>query len=303
MTKKEPVLVVLAAGIGSRFGGGIKQLAKVGPSGEAIIDYSVFDAIEAGFKKVIFIIRKDIEADFREIVGDHLEGHIDIEYAFQDIDDLPEGFTSPKERTKPWGTGHAVLAIRDIIDAPFAVINADDYYGKEAYRLIYDYLKNDLKKDHIAMVSFILKNTLSDNGAVTRGIVKTDASGRLTGIEETKEIIRGADGVITGFYGGDVVLNDDDKVSMNFWGFGEEFMEELKTGFKSFLSNVSEGDIKEEYLLPEIVDKMLKENRTEVDVLTSNDTWFGLTYSQDKPEVIKQFAECKEKGIYPDPLF
>lgn len=303
MNKKEPVLVVMAAGIGSRFGGGIKQLAKVGPSGEAIIDYSVFDAIEAGFKKVIFIIRKDIEEDFREIVGNHLEGHLDIEYAFQDINDLPEGFTCPADRTKPWGTGQAVLAARDLIDSPFAVINADDYYGKEAYKLVYNYLKNDCKEGHVSMVSFILKNTLSDNGTVTRGIVKTAADGSLTGIEETKEIIKGADGVITGQYGGKVTLDADDLVSMNLWGFLPDFINELKSGFKTFLSQIKEGDIKAEYLLPDIVDKMLKEGRTTVDVLTSHDTWFGLTYAEDKPTVINQLAEYKEKGLYPDPLY
>ena len=303
MCKNEPILVVMAAGIGSRYGGGVKQLAKVGPSGEAIIDSSVFDAIEAGFKRVIFIISKDIEDDFREIVGDHLEGHIDIEYAFQDINDLPESFTCPADRTKPWGTGQAVLAARDLIDAPFAVINADDYYGKEAYGLVYDYLKNSCKQGHVSMVGFILKNTLSDNGTVTRGIVKTAADGSLTGIEETKEIIKGADGVIRGQYKGEVTLGADDLVSMNFWGFLPDFMDELKAGFSGFLSQLKDGDIKSEYLLPDIVDKMLKEGRTTVDVLTSHDTWFGLTYAEDKPPVVKSFAEYKARGLYPDPLF
>ena len=301
--KNEPVLVVMAAGIGSRFGGGVKQLAKVGPAGEPIIDYSVFDAIEAGFKKVIFIIRKDIEADFKEIVGNHLESYINVEYAFQDPDDLPGDFVKPAERTKPWGTGHAILAIRDIIDSPFAVINADDYYGKEAFKVIYDYLVNDTAPDHLAMVSFVLKNTLSDNGTVTRGIARLDAAGKLIGVEETKEIIRGEDGRITGKFGGDVVLDDEDKVSMNFWGFRPEFIDELKTGFVKFLSNVPEGDIKAEYLLPDIVDKMLKEGRTTVDVLTSNDKWFGLTYAEDKDLVINELVAYASAGIYPNPLF
>ena len=300
---KEPVLVVMAAGIGSRFGGGVKQLAKVGPSGEPIIDYSVFDAIKAGFKKVIFIIRKDIEADFKEIVAKHLEGRIEIEYAFQDPDDLPDGFSRPADRTKPWGTGHAILSARDIIDAPFAVINADDFYGKEAFEKIYNYLSNDSVPGSLSMVSFILSNTLSKNGTVTRGIARLNEAGELVGVEETKNIARGDDGVITGEYGGKVVLQDDDKVSMNFWGFRPEFMDELRSGFKEFLSNVPDGDIKAEYLLPDIVDKMLKEGRTKVDVLTSNDRWFGLTYAEDKDEVIAEFKAYAEKGIYPDPLF
>lgn len=300
---KEPVLVVMAAGIGSRFGGGIKQLAKVSPAGEPIIDYSVFDAIEAGFKKVIFIIRKDIEADFKEIVSKNLEGHIEIEYAFQDGDDLPEGFTRPADRTKPWGTGHAILAIRDIIDAPFAVINADDYYGKEAFVEAYNYLAAGVAPGKLAMISFVLKNTLSANGTVTRGIARTDASGKLIGVEETKEIARGDDGVIRGQFGGDVVLADEDKVSMNFWGFGLDFMDELKKGFPKFLAGVKDGDIKAEYLLPDIVDKMLKAGEAEVDVLTSNDRWFGLTYAEDKDEVITQFQDYADKGIYPTPLF
>lgn len=300
---KEPVLVVMAAGIGSRFGGGVKQLAKVGPSGEPIIDYSVFDAIKAGFKKVIFIIRKDIEVDFKEIVAKHLEGKVEIEYAFQDPDDLPDGFTRPADRTKPWGTGHAILAARDIIDAPFAVINADDFYGKEAFEKIYNYLSNDSIPGSLSMVSFILSNTLSKNGTVTRGIARLNEAGELVGVEETKNIARGDDGIITGEYGGKVILQEDDKVSMNFWGFRPEFMDELRGGFKEFLSNVPDGDIKAEYLLPDIVDKMLKEGRTKVDVLTSNDRWFGLTYAEDKDEVIAEFKAYAEKGIYPDPLF
>ncbi|MBQ7247408.1 MAG: nucleotidyltransferase [Lachnospiraceae bacterium] len=301
---KEPVLVVMAAGIGSRYGEGIKQLAHVGPSGEAIIDYSVYDAIEAGFKKVIFIIRHDIEEDFRQIVGNHLEGHIDIQYAFQELDDLPEGFALPEDRRKPWGTGQAILACRDLLDGPFAVINADDYYGKECYRLVYDYLKNGLAPGHLGMVSFVIKNTLSDHGTVTRGICKVDPSGSLTGVEETKEIRRCEDGVIRGIYNGNTVtIGDDDLVSMNLWGLGAEFMDELKTRFVKFLSEVPEGDVKSEYLLPIIVDDMLHEGKACVDVMTSHDTWFGITYAEDKPLVTDYIHEYVRRGIYPEKLF
>ena len=285
MRTKEPVLVVMAAGIGSRYGSGIKQLAKVGPSGEAIIEYSVYDAIKAGFKKVIFIIRKDIEDDFKEIVGNKVSSSIEVSYAIQDPDDLPSGLVRPKDRTKPWGTGHAILSIRDIIDAPFAVINADDYYGSEAFVASYNYLKNDLIADHVGMVGFVLKNTLSDNGAVTRGIVRTDGES-LVGIEETREIERDNRGVIKGKYNGDVVLDENDIVSMNFWMFNDTIIKELSDRFEKFLSEFSDDDIKSEYLLPDIVDGMLKEGSVIVDVLTSNDTWFGITYAKDKELVI-----------------
>jgi len=301
---KEPVLVVMAAGIGSRFGKGIKQLAKVGPAGEPIIDYSVFDALEAGFKKVIFIIRKDIEADFKEIVAEHLSKYIEIEYAFQDKDDLPGDFTCPADRTKPWGTGHAILAARDIIDAPFAVINADDYYGKECYKIIYDYLKNDCGAGKAGMVSFILKNTLSDNGTVTRGICVKDANNKLTSVKETMDIIRGADGNITGDYNGTKVdLKDEDLVSMNLWGFMPEIMDELKVGMVEFLKNIPEGNIKAEYLLPAYVDELIQKGKLEVDVMTSHDRWFGITYGEDKPAVEKEFAAYAEQGLYPNPLY
>ena len=301
---KEPVLVVMAAGIGSRYGEGIKQLARVGPSGEAIIDYSVYDAVEAGFRKVIFIIRHDIEEDFREIVGDHLKGFVDIEYAYQEGDDLPEGFTRPAGRTKPWGTGQAILACRDIIDGPFAVINADDYYGKECYKLAYDYLKAGVEPGHVGMVSFVIKNTLSDNGTVTRGICKVDPSGSLTGVEETKEIKRCDDGVIRGVYNGsEVTIGDDDLVSMNLWCLRADFMDELRTRFVKFLREVPEGDLKSEYLLPVIVDDMLHEGKACVDVMTSHDTWFGITYAPDKEIVTGYIHDYVAKGIYPERLF
>ncbi len=302
--EKEPVLVVLAAGIGSRFGGGVKQLAGVGPCGEIILDYSLYDAIKAGFKKVIFIIRHDIEADFREVIGDRLSDKIEVVYAFQEGDDLPCGFTKPADRTKPWGTGHAVLACRDVIDAPFAVINADDYYGREAYQKMFDYLKNDLTEGHCSMVGFVLKNTLSDNGVVTRGVCHVSGTGALTGVDETKNIARAEDGLVKGtFDGQEVTIDPDALVSMNFWGFSASFMEALKSGFTDFLAGLKPDDVKSEYLLPIIVDGLIKNGSLTVDVLTSNDRWFGITYKEDKEAVEKDLKALTDGGMYPSPLF
>ncbi len=302
--KREPVLVVLAAGIGSRFGGGVKQLAGVGPCGEIILDYSLYDAIRAGFRKVIFIIRHDIEADFKEAIGDRLEGKIEVAYAYQEGDDLPDGFTKPAERTKPWGTGHAVLACRDVIDGPFAVINADDYYGREAYEKMYDYLKNGMAAGHCSMVGFVLKNTLSDNGTVTRGVCHVDADGLLTGVDETKNIACGADGVVKGSFGGEeVILDPEALVSMNLWGFDADFVGALKSGFTAFLAGLKPDDIKSEYLLPIIVDGLIKEGKLTVDVLSSRDRWFGITYKEDKEAVQAELKTLTDAGAYPSPLF
>ena len=301
---KEPVLVVLAAGIGSRFGSGVKQLAGVGPCGEIILDYSLYDAIRAGFRKVIFIIRHDIEADFKEAIGDRLADKIEVAYAFQEGDDLPDGFVKPADRTKPWGTGHAVLACRDIIDAPFAVINADDYYGREAYQKVFDYLKNDLKDGHCSMVGFVLKNTLSDNGVVTRGVCHVNEAGTLTGVDETKNIARNAEGLVKGVFDGqEVTIDPDALVSMNLWGFNGNFVEELKKGFVDFLKGLQPGDVKSEYLLPIIVDGQIKKGELTVDVLESNDRWFGITYKEDKEAVQQELKALTDSGMYPSPLF
>lgn len=303
-SKKEPVLVVLAAGIGSRFGGGVKQLAGVGPCGEIILDYSLYDAIKAGFKKVIFIIRHDIEADFREAIGDRLADKIEVVYAFQEGNDLPEGFTKPADRTKPWGTGHAVLACRDIIDAPFAVINADDYYGREAYQKMYDYLNNGVAEGHCSMVGFVLKNTLSDNGVVTRGVCHVNDNGALTGVDETKNIARNAEGLVKGtFDGQEMTIDPEALVSMNFWGFNASFVDALKSGFVEFLGGLKPEDIKSEYLLPIIVDSLIKKNELTVDVLESNDRWFGITYKEDKEAVQQELKALTDRGMYPAPLF
>lgn len=304
---KNPVLVIMAAGIGSRYGAGVKQLAKVGPSDELVIDYSIFDAKAAGFEKVIFVIRKDIEADFREVIGQRAEKYIQVEYAFQDADDLPEGFVRPEGRVKPWGTGHAVLACRDLIDGPFAVLNADDYYGKEAFKKIFDFLKQIPESEteyRCAMAGFVLENTLSAHGTVTRGVCQLDSEGKLIGVHETRGILRNPDGSIHGSYQGkDTELNADDLVSMNFWGFTSDFMDAIKTGFVDFLKGQREDELKSEYLLPVIVDGLLQKRRITVDVLPTNDRWFGITYQEDRAAVSKQLEEYVRRGEYPTPLF
>lgn len=302
---KKTSLVILAAGIGSRFGGGIKQLAPVGPSGEIIMDYSIHDAIEAGFDKVVFIIRKDIEDDFRRIIGDRIEKLIPVEYAFQDINDLPEGFSVPEGRTKPWGTGQAVLAARDVIDEPFVVINADDYYGKNGFVAMHEALTGEEKesdKEQIYLAGFVLKNTLSDNGGVTRGICSQDEEGCLTGIQETKNIIRTESGAAAMTGDGLVDIDPESLVSMNMWGLMPSFVDTLRSGFPDFLRNVKEGDIKAEYLLPIIIDGMLKEKKAEVHVLRTEDKWFGVTYREDKDVVREAFAELVKNGVYVSPL-
>lgn len=302
---KKTSLVILAAGIGSRFGGGIKQLAPVGPNGEIIMDYSIHDAIEAGFDKVVFIIRKDIEDDFRRIIGDRIEKLIPVEYAFQDINDLPEGFSVPEGRTKPWGTGQAVLAARDVIDEPFVVINADDYYGKNGFVAMHEALTGEEKesdKEQIYLAGFVLKNTLSDNGGVTRGICSQDEEGCLTGIQETKNIIRTESGAAAMTNDGLVDIDPESLVSMNMWGLMPSFVDTLRSGFPEFLRNVKEGDIKAEYLLPIIIDGMLKEEKAEVHVLRTEDKWFGVTYREDKDVVREAFAELVKNGVYVSPL-
>ncbi len=298
-------LVIMAAGIGSRYGGGIKQLEKIGPKGEIIMDYSIYDALKAGFNKIVFIIRKDIEADFREIIGNRIEKMCDVEYVFQERDDLPEGFECPADRTKPWGTGQAILACRGVVNEPFAVINADDYYGKEAFVKIYDFLSKCHNEgggvDKMGMVAFKLKNTLSDNGGVTRGVCSLSPDNKLAGVCETKNIIK-KDGsaAIENADGSYTTIPDDALVSMNLWGFMPEFIDYLKEDFKAFLSNVKEGDITSEYLVPIVVDDMLKKGLAEVEVLTSADKWFGVTYKEDKDTVVKEITALIEKGCYPD---
>ena len=303
----DTTLITMAAGIGSRYGAGIKQLAKMGPNGEIIMDYSIRDAKEAGFNKVVFIIRKDIFEEFEEIIGSRIKDQIDVEYVFQELDDLPEGFEVPEGRTKPWGTGQAVLCCKDVVKEPFVIINADDYYGKEAFVKLHDFLVSgeDLGREFtMGMAGFILKNTLSDNGTVTRGVSVVDENGLLSQVHETTGIMMGEDGKIKcDLPNVQEWISPEDKVSMNMWAAYPEFLEFLAEDFKTFLSEVEEGDLKKEYLLPNIVDKLLKEGRANVKVLETQDRWFGVTYQEDKEAVQKAFAELIKEGVYPANLW
>ncbi len=302
---KKTSLAIMAAGLGSRFGGGIKQLTPMGPSGELIIDYSIHDALEAGFDRIVFIIRKDIEKDFHEMIGDRISKVAPIAYAYQDVNDLPAPYKNPAERSKPWGTGHAILAARDIVKEPFAVINADDYYGKEGFKILHDYLvktEDTPDKQNIALASFILGNTLSEIGSVKRGICTLDENGFLVGIKETEGLVKTADGAGIETENGIVSVDANGPVSMNMWGFMPSFMDELKKGFPEFLAEHGE-ELKSEYLLPEVVDQLIKTGRADVSVLASHDKWFGVTYKEDTPSVQAAFADMIKKGIYKTPLF
>ena len=303
----DTTLIIMAAGIGSRFGEGIKQLAKMGPNGEIIMDYSIYDAKKAGFNKVVFIIRKDIFEEFEEVIGSRIKKQIDVEYVFQELDDLPEGFELPEGRTKPWGTGQAILCCKDVVKEPFVIINADDYYGKEAFVKLHDFLVRgeDLGREFtMGMGGFILKNTLSDNGTVTRGVSVVDENGLLTQVHETTGIEMGEDGKIKC---DDPKVQEwispGDKVSMNMWAGYPEFINYLAEDFKDFLVNVKEGDLKSEYLLPNIVDKLLKEKRANVKVLETQDRWFGVTYKEDKEIVQNAFSELIQNGVYTEKLW
>ena len=299
-------LAVMAAGIGSRFGKGIKQLEPVGPNGQIILDYSVHDALEAGFDKVVFIIRKDLEKDFREIIGKRIEKLTEVEYAFQELDDLPEGFACPPGRKKPWGTGQAIMSCREVIHEPFMVINADDYYGKEPYGKLHDYLnsRHDVQNgiEPICMAGFRLGSTLSDHGGVTRGVCRLDEQGRLAGITETFNIIKTADGAAVLTDGVETPISVDVPVSMNMWGLQASFLPLLSEGFVRFLEGLDKEDIKAEYLLPGFIDELLQNGRAYVDVLDTKESWFGVTYQEDKMYVRQAFKELTEKGVYPADL-
>ena len=303
---RKTTLVVMAAGIGSRFGGGIKQLEPVGPSGEIIMDYSVYDAMQAGFDKVVFIIRKDLEKDFREIIGNRMEKIVETAYAFQELDDLPAGFQRPEGRTKPWGTGQAILCCKDLVQEPFAVINADDYYGKEAFVKVHDYLAGEhpaCGKMDFCMAGFQLGNTLSENGGVTRGICSVNEDGHLTKVTETKNIVKTPEGAaVKGEDGRLTSVAADCPVSMNMWGFTPEIFEVLENGFAEFLKNLSDP-MKGEYLIPTIVDGLIQKQKANVTVLESRDKWFGVTYKEDKPAVVRSFRELIDAGVYREKLF
>ena len=304
---KNITLVIMAAGIGSRFGGGIKQLAPVGPNGEIIMDYSIYDAKKAGFNKVVFVIRKDIEEELDRIIGSRIKEIIDVEYVFQELDNIPNDYLEMfKQRTKPWGTGQAILCCKDVVKEPFLVINADDYYGKQAYQEAYEYLSNDqmnTDKQQIAMVSFILKNTLSDNGGVTRGICSVNEDNHLINIVETHNIEKGDNSAFV--KDGDRVIDIDLNVpvSMNMWALQPAIFNVLDEKFKIFLEKLCQDDLKAEYLLPTIIGDLLKEDLVDVTVLKSQDNWFGVTYKEDKQSVIDSIKELIMDGVYPNKLY
>jgi NDP-sugar pyrophosphorylase family protein len=298
-------LVIMAAGMGSRYGGGIKQLEKVGPSGEIIMDYSIYDAKAAGFDRVVFITRRDLEKEFRAVIGNRVEEKIETEYVFQELSNLPEGFLVPEGREKPWGTGHAVLSCLSVIKEPFAVINADDYYGREAFVKVHDFLASaDIKeKGNYCMAGFILGNTLSENGVVTRGVCDVDSAGYLKKVVETFKIAKdGERAVGESALGEPVILPLTSAVSMNMWGLTPDFLPELKTGFVDFLKNGGIENIKSEYLLPQVIDTMIQQKRARVQVLETPDKWFGVTYREDKDAVISALQELIKKGVYPEKL-
>ena len=300
-------IVIMAAGIGSRFGQGIKQLAKVGTSGELIMDYSIRDAMEAGFNHVVFVIRRQLADEFKQIIGDRVAGIVDVDYAYQGISDVPEPYAERfAQRTKPWGTGQAILACRDLVDGPFLVINADDYYGREAYVKAADMLEKVSGKDKgltVGMISFILGKTLSDNGSVTRGICALNPDGTLNSICETKNIVKTEEGAGVQTDEGIVPLDVNAPVSMNMWVFPQSFMSVLKERFDQFLSALSPEDLKSEYLLPILIGQMLEEGSVLVQVETSQDQWFGMTYQEDVPAVKEAIRKMVDAGIYPESLY
>ena len=293
-------LLIMAAGIGSRFGGGIKQLEPVDDSNHIIMDYSIHDAMEAGFNHVVFIIRKDIEKEFKEVIGDRITAvcsahNVTVDYAFQDINDIPG--ILPEGRTKPWGTGQAVLAAKNNLNTPFIVINADDYYGKEGFKAVHDYLVNGGKS---CMAGFVLKNTLSDNGGVTRGICKMDEENNLTEIVETSNIVKTEEGAEAD----GVSIDTDSLVSMNMWGLTPEFLEMLEEGFEEFFEKeVPDNPLKAEYLIPSFIGELLNEGKLFVKVLRTNDTWYGMTYKEDVAAVKDSFRKMSEEGVYRADLF
>lgn len=311
---KQTTLLIMAAGIGSRFGGGIKQLEPVGLHDEIIMDYSIHDAIEAGFNKIIFVIRKDIESDFRERIGNRIEAvcermGIEIAYAFQNLNHVPGEV--PVGRTKPWGTGQAVLAAKELIHEPFAVINADDYYGKEAYRQMHDWLVLDHTENAIAMAGFILKNTLSDNGGVTRGVCKVaEGHTHIIDVVETSNIVKTVDNGKVGAEADGIALNPESYVSMNFWGFPAKegfapaYLDVLERGFNEFFENdVKVNPLKAEYLLPTHIGGLLRDGKYTVKVLETKDKWFGVTYKEDKESVVQSFKKLIEDGVYQEELY
>ncbi len=300
-------LVVLAAGIGSRYGQGIKQLAKMDDNGYTIIDYSIYDAIKAGFNKVVFIIRKDIEEDFKEIIGNRIEKIVEVEYAYQDMD-LPKGFESPKDRKKPWGTVDALLSTKNIVKEPFLIINADDYYGKGVFDSLHEFLvTSDKKIDdklQIAMAGYKLKNTLSDKGAVTRGVSIGNEENKLVDIIETHEIKLEKDGKMSSKENLDSdILNLETTVSMNLWASFPEFIDMSEDYFIKYLEKNKENLDSCEYVLPEMIGELIKENKADITILPTNDKWIGITYKEDLVPAQKSFQKMFDQGLYPDNIW
>lgn len=304
---KKPVLVIMAAGMGSRYGG-LKQIDPVDDYGNIIMDFSIYDALEAGFEKVVFIIKKAIEEEFIQHVGKRMEQHIQVEYVYQELDKIPEGFRIPKDRVKPWGTGHAILCCKDVVDGPFAVINADDYYGKAAFQSIYHQLvaAEDDERYQYTMVGYGLYNTLTENGHVARGVCTTDQQGKLVTIHERTRIEKhGEKAEYTEDDGKTwTALSEDTIVSMNMWGFTKSILKELDERFGAFLENgLAENPLKCEYFLPFVVDELLKEDKAQVTVLKSVDRWYGVTYKEDKQMVMDAIRKLKNQGLYPEKLW
>ncbi|MDO5303239.1 MAG: sugar phosphate nucleotidyltransferase [Clostridia bacterium] len=303
----KPTLVIMAAGMGSRYGG-LKQIDAISDQGEIILDFSLYDAMMAGFEDVVFVIKKENEEDFRALIDERAGKHLNVKYAFQDINDLPEGYSVPEGRVKPWGTGHAVMSARKVVDGPFVVINADDYYGAGAFQSIYDYLSQaeDGDKYNFCMVGYNLEKTLTENGHVARGICTVDERGMLDDIVERTKIMRRGDEIQFTEDDGETwtSLPEGTTVSMNFWGFTNSFLKELEAGFPAFLDKaLAENPLKGEYFLPAVVDKLIKEGRAEAKVLKSDDRWYGVTYKEDKPGVVAALQSMKDKGLYPEKLW
>ena len=297
----KPTLLILAAGIGSRYGG-VKQMDQIGPSGESIIDYSIFDAIRAGFGKVVFVLNPKIIEDFKSIYEPRLKGKIETEFILQELHNIPEGIPFNPERIKPWGTGHAVLVAKDYINEPFAVINADDFYGRHAYSLITDFLVN-LENDEAkyAMVGYKLKNTLSENGTVSRGVCQAN-DGLLTDVVERTSIIRKGNDIVFNDDGNDMLIDEDSVVSMNFWGFTPKYFEQSERDFRIFIKKNS-NQLKAEFYIPSVVNNLIESGEATCNVLTSNDQWFGVTYQEDKPVTIEKVRRLVEDGVYPENLW
>ena len=298
----KPTLLILAAGMGSRFGG-LKQVEPVGPNGEAIIDYTIFDAIRAGFGKVVFVIRESFADAFKEKFEAKLNGKINVEYVFQELDNLPEGFTLPEGREKPWGTAHAILVAKDVINEPFCAINADDFYGKGAYQIMADFLNNSVHDQTFSMVGYQLKNTLSEHGSVSRGMCNVNENHNLVKIVETHNIFKKENAAVTiAEDGSETPLTGNERVSMNFWGFHPFIFKTLENKFVKFLETEIDKP-KSEMYIPSVVFEMIGDNEVEVKVLEANSPWFGVTYKEDKPIVVNKIKALIEAGVYPEKLW